>query len=532
MAQQVGILTFQLGGIKFCMDTERILEIVRYSRVCPVPRPLPYVVGLVELRQYIVTVVDFRKRLGLSPLPLSKDTVMVVTQLSTGMTGILVEALSDFRSIPETAILPPISIAGFPEQLLRGVLSDGDDIMLIPDFDQIFASYFHLHLVPISPSEKIAFQYRFTPGSLTRTLEKNLATQQQLDYETVRKLSRSMCLPSVRIHKMTSYYSDFKPHHLTDQRQHRRDGVSRQAAIAGDEQYLSWSHQLASDQQQRAYRDRVKQQQQDVNRQEAAFVIPQSDAPASQLLASLLHGDEAGRSQAQSAPDNRLTTRPGIGRRIAKTLEIAPTRVTKYFTYYCPSPATLMETRKQSEERLVSPRRPKSVEQRLQALLGKSRKQAGKPAVAGLFHTLQTLQQEGYRLTAREIVKLCRFYQIPPMQLARITSYFPEYALSIALQPQTDGEDEPKATVPSSVPGAKPSDIREANQALAVDPQLEDLAPQTPSLGEWLHALAHAAKLHDNRYLRYLAAQVQVATCRLSKLRSYYHWNPKQPNEL
>jgi purine-binding chemotaxis protein CheW len=206
----IGIIKFQLGGMNFCMYSDRIVEIVRYTGVRKIPRPLPYVVGLIELRKHIVVVVDFRKRVGLSPITLSKDTVMIVVNLSSGMVGILVETISDFRRVTEKLILPPIAIAGFPEHLLHGVLTEKDDIMLIPNLDQIFASYINIRLVPISPPERIAFQYRFTHGALTRTLEGILLSQPALDPEIVRKLPHSLCLPSTLVHRMISYYPDFQ----------------------------------------------------------------------------------------------------------------------------------------------------------------------------------------------------------------------------------------------------------------------------------------------------------------------------------
>ena len=47
----IGIITFQLAGINFCMYADRILQIVRYTGVRQIPRPLSYIVGVVELRK-------------------------------------------------------------------------------------------------------------------------------------------------------------------------------------------------------------------------------------------------------------------------------------------------------------------------------------------------------------------------------------------------------------------------------------------------------------------------------------------------
>ena len=93
----IGIIKFQLAQMDFCMYADPILEIVRYTGVRRIPNPLPYVVGIIELRHHIVTVVDLRKRIGLLSLPFTPNTVMIVATLSSGTYGILVDMISDFR---------------------------------------------------------------------------------------------------------------------------------------------------------------------------------------------------------------------------------------------------------------------------------------------------------------------------------------------------------------------------------------------------------------------------------------------------
>jgi purine-binding chemotaxis protein CheW len=513
----IGIITFQLGGMNFCIYADRILEIVRYTEVRKIPRPLPYVIGLIGLRKHIVVVVDFRKRLGLSPISLSKDTVMIVANLSSGMTGILVDAISDFKRIPEEMILPPIPIAGFPEQLLNGVFAEKGDITLIPNLNKIFSSYFNIRIVPIRPSEKIAFQYRFTPGSLTRTLEDNLLNQQYLDYDVVRKLPQSLCLSSILVHKMTSYYSDFQPRKSPIKRKEQR-WLSSQKLRAGDEKYFSLSQQLLPQQQQGIREEKPGKRGQDSRKDIIEALIPDSSAPLPKLLEDMLHTLES--------PHIPLTiddwrSLVGIFTQQSTINKVSPIRITKYFRYYTQVSSTKRAVSESDFEILRLPLQISSeqaLEKRLQELLTKNRPAKGEPPYSYLLRTLQTLHNGRYELTRKHLEKICAYYHISPVKIAKLSSFFPEYSFILqtkAKPPHQDAKED----------GSRRRKPKTAREDVLSEPQLPNLTPHLASVSECLGYLAKENKLSEDQYIRYVASRMRVPTCRLSKLRSYYRWN-------
>ena len=328
-----GIIKFQLADIQFGVFADRILEIVRLTDFRRIPRPLPYVVGLTELRHYIVVIVDLRKRFGLSPIPLERGTTMIAMKISSGMIGMLVESISHFRPIPPEQILPPISIAGFPAKLLHGVIADDDDMLILPNFDDIFSSYIHVHLLPVTPSEKIAFQYRSSRGAITRTLENTLVSEGYLDETIIRKLPRAMELSSVYVHKVTSYYPHFRPQ-ITASSQ---ETPQSQTIKAGDETYLSLSQRL---------RDRGTSHSIYEEHAPDTFTIQARMGKVSQVrsheaapsrLGETLHLAESfvlSTLSGQPIAPQKLLAHPEIGKNFAKTLCISPVSLTKFLTYY------------------------------------------------------------------------------------------------------------------------------------------------------------------------------------------------------
>jgi len=513
----IGIIKFQLSGINFCIDADRILEIVRYTGVRKIPKPLPYVVGLMKLRNHIVVVVDFRKRLGLPPTSLSKDTVMIVANLSAAMTGILVDAISDFKRVSEETILPPIPIAGFSEQLLNGVLAEEGDITLIPNLNKIFSSYIKIRLVPIEPSEKIAFQYRFTPGSLPRTLEDNLLNKRYLDHDVVRKLPRSLCLPSILVHKMTSYYSDFQPRKHTLKRKDQR-WITSQKLIAGDEKYFSLSQQLLPRQKQSIREDKTEKGKQDSGTSIRDFLVPDPHTPLPKLLENMLHAIESSHGipmpltidgwRLMIGVFNQQST---INNQQLSIKKVPPTRITKYFTYYTQLLSTERSDSENAHVQLSS--------LRLQELLKRNRPVEGESSHSHLLRTLQSLHDGRYVLTRQNIERICAHYQISPVKIAKLVSFFPEYSFVLAKSSQPGAKvDDPEIRKPET----------ETEKEVLFEPQISNLAPHLTSVSECIRYLAEENKLSEDQYIRYVASRMRVPTCQLSKLRSYYRWNNEQ----
>ncbi|MCP4404051.1 MAG: purine-binding chemotaxis protein CheW [bacterium] len=513
----IGIIKFQIADIHFGMFADRILEIVRLERVRPIPRPLPYVVGLTELRNYIVTIVDFRKRLGLSPIHLDRGTIMIAVKLSFGVIGLLVESISNFKRVAETEILSPFSIAGLPAQLLQGILAADEDIMIIPDLNKILLSYIPMQLSSITSSEKIAFQYRSTPGAIGRTLENTLVSQGYLDDDIILKLPRSMSLPSVQVHKFISYYPDFQPRKKIRAKDESASGTHQQTR-AGDESYTSLSKRLEN-RQQNSY---TRSAQHAGDRVPVLPFKPQQDFVHAfeEILQS-----STGREQ-QMSPQRVLSDRE-LGRHIAKTFRVAPVQLTKYFTYYPQSSATssypsshdfftrIIQERQRSAQAL-------SLDERLNELLRHSRYK--------LEEVLQTLEKEGYTLQRKALRRIGEHYQVSQVGIARLAGNFPELQFDLAIEKgetrfQDDGEDTTRAQ--QQVQTGKNDQTRGAEAYQKFKSPVHKLKAETANLNACLQYLATQEYLDDDHAVRYVAVQLSIATCRLSKLRSYYQFREK-----
>ena len=498
-----GIIKFQLANIQFGIFADHILEIVRLGSFREIPMPLPYIIGLTQMRDYIVVIADLRKRLGLTPLPLNPSTTMIVAKFSTGMIGVLVESISHFKQLAEKEILPPFSIAGFPADLLHGIVTEQDEIILLPDLDKLFSSYIHVQLLPITQSEKVAFQYRTFPGGITRTLEHTLMQQHYLDENMIRKISRAMSVSSVQLHKISSYYRDFQPQRVKENIAPDAGQRHFQDARAGDETYLSLSKRLSSQHAPRPGEPSAPKPQHDAA--EPELLLLQDTAPFPRMLEAALHDlPAAGVVRASGAiiSGREAASQKEIGRMIAKALRLPSVKLRRYFTYYPQpeSPRPVPREQAEAAPQTSAAMDDATVEQWLRACAH---------ARLRLEDALRLAQDRGYVLTFEQMRRVAAQYQTPLARIARLCEYFPKVTIIVsAAAPEEEAMPET---------AEQPAHVQSAVPARAATPD----APAPKTLKEWLDGLADGREAAPAA-MRLAAARLRLPTCRLNALQRYY----------
>ena len=68
-----------------------IQEVLRYGDSAPVPGAPRFILGVVNIRGNIVTVIDIRRRFGLPPAPLTDSTRIIIVEQQRESIGLLVD---------------------------------------------------------------------------------------------------------------------------------------------------------------------------------------------------------------------------------------------------------------------------------------------------------------------------------------------------------------------------------------------------------------------------------------------------------
>ena len=97
-------VTFLLKDEIYGINVMQVQEVLRYSEVAPVPGAPSYVLGIINLRGNVVTVIDTRQCFGLIPEDISDNTRIVIIEIDKQVIGILVDAVSEVVYLNQSEI--------------------------------------------------------------------------------------------------------------------------------------------------------------------------------------------------------------------------------------------------------------------------------------------------------------------------------------------------------------------------------------------------------------------------------------------
>jgi len=127
---EVELLSFRLADEEYSVDIMSVREIRGWTRATPLPHAPPHVRGVINLRGTVLPVVDLSVRLGMAPVPGDSRNVIIVVQVGSQTTGLLVNAVSDILSVPRSELQPPPELVADGEQSFIEALTIVDGRMI------------------------------------------------------------------------------------------------------------------------------------------------------------------------------------------------------------------------------------------------------------------------------------------------------------------------------------------------------------------------------------------------------------------
>jgi len=116
------VSTFCLGNGVYALDTALVEEVVRLRRTTRVPHAPAYVLGVMNLRGKIVTVLDLGQILELGKTTADEDSRLYIVRDGDGTTGLLVDRAADVVELDGGAMEPlPASVRELQSRLFRGM---------------------------------------------------------------------------------------------------------------------------------------------------------------------------------------------------------------------------------------------------------------------------------------------------------------------------------------------------------------------------------------------------------------------------
>ena len=125
-------VTFRLENETYGINVMQVREVLRYSEIAPVPGAPSYVIGIINLRGNVVTVVDTRERFGLPSTDITDNTRIVILETDNQVVGILVDAVSEVVYLRQSEIESAPNVGNDENaRYIQGVSHKNDELLIL-----------------------------------------------------------------------------------------------------------------------------------------------------------------------------------------------------------------------------------------------------------------------------------------------------------------------------------------------------------------------------------------------------------------
>lgn len=134
----VEMATFYVGEALCGMDILNIQEINKQMEMTTVPQAPDYVMGILNLRGQIVTVIDLEKKLNLGKTELNDMSRNIIVTAQDEYIGMLVSRISDVvEAAWDKMEPPPANIGGLQGKYFKGVFKTEEHLIGILDVEKV-----------------------------------------------------------------------------------------------------------------------------------------------------------------------------------------------------------------------------------------------------------------------------------------------------------------------------------------------------------------------------------------------------------
>lgn len=131
-------VTFRLDDEIYGINVMQVQEVLRVSEIAPVPGAPNYVLGIINLRGNVVTVIDTRMRLGLSSKEVDDSTRIVIIEADKQVVGILVDSVAEVVDLRMSEVESAPNVGNDESsKYIQGVASRDGELLILVDLNKL-----------------------------------------------------------------------------------------------------------------------------------------------------------------------------------------------------------------------------------------------------------------------------------------------------------------------------------------------------------------------------------------------------------
>ncbi|MBL4794418.1 MAG: purine-binding chemotaxis protein CheW [Pseudomonadales bacterium] len=136
-----------LQWVKFLLDDEvyginvmHVQEVLRHTAIASVPGAPDYVIGIINLRGNVVTVIDTRQRFGLEQKEVSESTRIVIIEAERAVIGIMVDSVAEVVYLRQSEIEVAPNVGNDESsRFIQGVCHKNDELLILVELDKMLS---------------------------------------------------------------------------------------------------------------------------------------------------------------------------------------------------------------------------------------------------------------------------------------------------------------------------------------------------------------------------------------------------------
>ena len=135
------IVVFELSSEHFGVEIARVESIIKMQPITQMPHVPAFVEGVTNLRGKVLPVIDLRKRFGLPPQEVDKNSRIIVVSVDQTEVGMIVDGVSEVISVPEDAVeATPAITSSVDSAFITGIAKLDNRLVILLDLARVLSA--------------------------------------------------------------------------------------------------------------------------------------------------------------------------------------------------------------------------------------------------------------------------------------------------------------------------------------------------------------------------------------------------------
>jgi purine-binding chemotaxis protein CheW len=134
-------VTFRLAGEIYGVDVMAVQEVLRVPEIVPVPGAPEFIIGIINLRGNVVTVIDTHKIFGLAPNEITDASRIVIIEAGKQVAGLLVDSVAEVVNIASKQIETAPDVGTTESaKYIQGITHHNDELLILVDVNRLLTT--------------------------------------------------------------------------------------------------------------------------------------------------------------------------------------------------------------------------------------------------------------------------------------------------------------------------------------------------------------------------------------------------------